>query len=153
MSRRWNRQHQKSVPKAKGVDKTVNSINSSSHPLLRAGELGGANVRWLTNRKGRALGWEFLNENTKSKAGLLSLIAQIAVSGRVSNIPQRGRKLREPFSEIWELKPGPFRYMGFFHNGEFYITNGAPKKTGRQQNVDYSAASRLRLEFLGDTDG
>jgi hypothetical protein len=93
-----------------------------------------------------------MDDNQGCKAALLAQAKQIAIKGHVSKSGANGHWLGAPFEDIYEMKPGDYRFFGFRHGRIFYITNGAPKKTKGKQRVDYQEALKRRNEFLNDVN-
>jgi hypothetical protein len=85
-------------------------------------------VCWLRNRAGRCRGKEYYDEHPECRASLLAQARQYALNGRVSKVPENGHQLQDEFSDLYELKPGDHRFMGFRDGTKFFLTMGAPKK-------------------------
>ena len=79
---------------------------------------------------------------------LLALARQISIKGVVGKQPENGHRLQGDFNDLYELKPGDWRFMGFRQGVDFYLTNGAAKK--RNQEPDYRFAMNVRAFVIGE---
>lgn len=77
----------------------------------------------------------------------------MSVKGHVAKQPENGHRLHGKYDDLYEVKPGNFRFMVFRHGNEFFITNGAPKKLKGKQDEDYAIALQLRKDFLASQGG
>jgi hypothetical protein len=80
------------------------------------------------------------------QARFLALAHRLGDHGEFKST-EHGHWLAAPFESIYELKPSGARFMGFFHEHNFYVTNGAPKRKGKAQNSDYAIAEKMRTDF------
>jgi hypothetical protein len=119
------------------------------HPVLVPGSP--YHVRWLCHTDGRCHGREFYDSVPECKAALLAQARQISVNGKVSKQPENGHWLKGEFADVYEMKPGNFRFMVFRHGNDFYITNGAQKKTERKQRADWQFAVEARKTFFANS--
>lgn len=71
----------------------------------------------------------------------------MAQDGKLGKSPENGHWLKGDYHELFEFKPGNFRFFGFPHARVFYIANGAGKDEKRQYK-DWNFAIRLRIEFF-----
>jgi hypothetical protein len=81
----------------------------------------------------------------------LVIAERLANEGKIHN-KQHAHFLEEPFQEIFELKPDGARVFGFFHERNFYLTNGARKKNAKAQQSDYRIAQQMRDDFIKRID-
>jgi hypothetical protein len=109
---------------------------------------GVVTVRWATHSDGCCHARDFYEANRRCKPGLLALSRQITIKGVVGKQPENGHRLYEPFSDLYELKPGDFRFMGFRSGNNFYLTNGAPKAKKKEQERDYRFGLVVRAAVL-----
>ena len=116
------------------------------HPVLIPGSP--FNVRWLRHTDGRCHGQEFYEATPACKVALLAQARQMSVKGRVAKQPENGHPLKGKYRDLYEMKPGDFRFMVFRHGNDFYITNGAPKKERNKQVPDYEHAQRMKTPFM-----
>ena len=72
---------------------------------------------------------------------------QMAQTGKLGKMPQNGHWLKGDYHEVFEFKPGNYRFFGFSYGKVFYITNGAQKDEKRQDR-DWNFAVALRTEFF-----
>jgi hypothetical protein len=61
--------------------------------------------------------------------------------------PNAGTDWGGDFSELWVLKPGDYRFVGFFDERNFVVCVGAPKRTNAKQETDYHEALRYMVEY------
>lgn len=111
-------------------------------------------VRWATHSDGRTHAKEYYDSVKDCRIRLAALAQQIASSGIVGKQPENGHRLKGDYSDLYELKPGKYRFMGFRAGRNFYLTNGAPKNAKRQDR-DYDFALQIRgavLKTLEKTD-
>lgn len=117
------------------------------HPLL-VPHGGTVSVRWLADGNGVCHARDYYNANPECKAALLAQARQISIKGRVGKVPENGHYLEGEFSELYELKPGDHRFMGFRRGSDFYLAYGAAKKSKvRAQEADYRTALELKQAF------
>ena len=106
-------------------------------------------VRWLRAGDGRCYGLEFWEATPACRASLLALARQVSLKGRVGKVPENGHPLQGEFDGLQELKPGDYRFMGFRHRENFFITNGAVKQSSAsKQRPDYVFAKNLKEAFM-----
>lgn len=92
-------------------------------------------------------GQEFIDgADELTRAKFMAFATALANAGRLPD-GTHGHFLQGAYSKIYELKPGKSRVLGFFHERNIYITNGAPKKKRKEQEKDYEEAGRLRDDF------
>ena len=117
------------------------------HPTLIP--FGGVlTICWYEDRDGRCHAREFYDANKACKAGLLAQASQYAATGRVAKVPENGHRLQGEYRDLYEFKPGNFRFIGFRYRDTFYLTNAAHKSPKKKQDRDYRLALRLRTEFI-----
>jgi hypothetical protein len=74
----------------------------------------------------------------------------MAQKGTIGWDKRNGHPLKGEFDMLFMLKAGfDYEFFGFRHAESFYVTNGAPKKTGKKGQVpDYRIAKRILTEFV-----
>lgn len=103
-------------------------------------------VRWMRFR-GRYPAREYVDSlDGLLEARFLALAKNFAKEGFLPD--SHGKFLNGAYSKIYELKPGGHRIFGFLHEGNLYLTNGAPKKKKKEQESDYDRAQSMRSDFL-----
>lgn len=106
-------------------------------------------MRWLRHTDGICHGKEFYEANSACKKALLAQARQIAIKGAVGKQPENGHWLEGAYSELYQLKPGDFRFFGFRHLIDFFITSGATKDV-KNQEKDYAFALKLKHAFFAE---
>jgi hypothetical protein len=109
---------------------------------------GVVTIRWATHSDGCCHARDFYDANKPCKGGLLALSRQISVKGVVGKQPENGHRLYAPYDDLYELKPGDFRFMGFRSGRDFYLTNGALKAKRKEQERDYKFGLEVRAVVL-----
>lgn len=89
------------------------------------------------------------------RARFIALARMLSEVGRLPD-GRHGHYLQPPFTNIFELKPGDGRLFGFFHERTFYVTNGADKKSkkeqrGRSNNENSAEQASLSLQLAQRT--
>ncbi len=153
---KWDRKHKKKAKKSHAapakevadvVDKKVNRTDTNKCSLISKAEVGGVAVWWLCNRKGQFPAREFFDATAECRGALAAIIRSLVATGLPSRIPERGHRLGGDFSELWVLKPGDYRFVGFFDERNFVVCVGAPKRTNAKQETDYHEALRYMVEY------
>jgi hypothetical protein len=122
----------------------------SDHPLwipLAAG--GTVAIRWARYADGRCHAKDYYDATKECRTSLAALAQQVANRGYVGKQPENGHRLKGEYSELYELKPGDHRFMGFRFGRDFYLTNGAPKDDKKQEK-DYAFSLKIRAAVLKD---
>jgi len=111
---------------------------------------GKLSVRWLRSADGTWYGRKFYEENPICRTGFWSKARTIAQIGIVGWNKRNGHQLKGEYRTIFMMRAGhDFEFFGFRHSESFYVTNGAPKRTGRNGQVpDYRHALEIRTQFL-----
>ena len=80
----------------------------------------------------------------------MSKAKQVALKGTIGWDKKNGHQLKGTFRDLFMLRASrDFEFFGFRDRMCFYVTNGAPKRTGRRgQEPDYRLALRIRTEFF-----
>jgi hypothetical protein len=106
-------------------------------------------VRWLVAKDGRCYAREYFDSNGNCRASLSALAMQMALHGVVGRVPRNGHKLKGDYSDLWVLKPGDHRFIGFRHHNEFFLAVAGPKLAPeRRMKPLYADALAHRVEFL-----
>lgn len=85
--------------------------------------------------------------NPMVRARFVALTRLLGDYGELANESQ-GHFLKAPYDKIYELKPRDGRLFGFFHERNYYLTNGGPKQKVKRQQSDYATSEEMRVDFL-----
>lgn len=118
----------------------------ADHPIYVPGP--NIEVRWLRHEDGRCHGKEYYDATPACRTALAAQAAHVADKGRVAKSPRNGHQLEGEFRDLYELKPGDYRFIGFRHLNTFYISNGAKKEKRKKQERDYRFALAARDAFF-----
>ena len=111
-------------------------------------DLGTMALCWYCDANGRCWAEEFYKANPRCQASFLARCRTLAARGTVL-VREQGHHLRPPYEDIYELKPGRYRFFGFRDRHLFLVTNAAMKMPQlRQQEGDYRMALTLRTEYF-----
>ena len=108
-------------------------------------------MRWLRHTDEVCYGQQFYEANPACKKALLAQARQISLRGAVGKQPQNGHWLEGTYAELYQLKPGDYRFFGFRHLVDFFITSGAAKDPKNQER-DYAFALKLKQAFFAEIE-
>lgn len=104
-------------------------------------------VRWLCHTDKRCYAREYKTANPECAPALLAQAGQIASKGHVGKVPENGHQLKGRYKDLYVLKPGGHRFLGFRFQSTFLLCSGC-RKDAKQQDRDYEFALELRTAFL-----
>ncbi len=107
-------------------------------------------ICFATNSDGSCPAYEYLSSLPDDVfVAFASLTKTLADKRRIQN-KEQFRKIKD---KIFEIKPKGYRFLGFFYQGSFVITNGFQKRGGgkseRFPTKEFDKAQRFFKEITG----
>jgi hypothetical protein len=113
--------------------------------FVRAGRL--YVVRFMRYGNGFPALEYLLDQNDDIRATFFAYASHFADFGPLPG-ESRGRWLRANYKGIYEFKPQQHRLFAFLHEYRLFLTNGAPKRSAKEQRNDYDVATTMRANFF-----